>query len=135
MFVESPADPSRPWMDMPRADDEYQRRTLGWKPSGELPLHWLLQNSSNTNNLAKIASSFTRAFHIEDAAGIVSIDEIRHKLPGSKSEVVTRDWFPADCRYIGITAGASTPNNQIGEAIERIAEFRGTIDVPSLLGV
>ena len=50
MFVDSPADPMRPWLDMPRADDEYQRRTLGWKPSGELPFHWLLQNSSNTDN-------------------------------------------------------------------------------------
>src|SRR6185503_18880658 len=36
-------------------------------------------NSSNTYNLAKIASSFTRAFHIEDAQAIVNADEIRHK--------------------------------------------------------
>ena len=50
LFVEDPVDPSRPWKDMPRADDEYQRRTIGWKPSGELPMHWLLQNSSNTSN-------------------------------------------------------------------------------------
>jgi 4-hydroxy-3-methylbut-2-enyl diphosphate reductase len=92
-------------------------------------------NSSNTNNLTKIASSFTRTFHIEDAAAILSADEIRHKSAGSKQEMVTTAWFPDSSRIIGITAGASTPNNQIGEAIERIAGFRGTIDIPGILGV
>jgi len=50
LFVDNPVDADRPWQDMPRADDEYQRRTIGWKPSGELPMHWLLQNNSNTSN-------------------------------------------------------------------------------------
>ena len=92
-------------------------------------------NSSNTYNLARVASSFTRAFHIEDAAGIISADEIRHKPAGSKKEVTETGWFPESATTIGITAGASTPNNQIGEAIERIAGFRGTIDVANILGV
>jgi 4-hydroxy-3-methylbut-2-enyl diphosphate reductase IspH len=38
-------------------------------------------------------------------------------------------------KTIGITAGASTPNNQIGEAIERIVGFRGTMDIATILGV
>jgi 4-hydroxy-3-methylbut-2-enyl diphosphate reductase len=92
-------------------------------------------NSSNTNNLSRIASGFTKAYHIEDAQAILSAEEIRHKPVGSKHEVVTRDWFPATTRTIGITAGASTPNNQVGEAIERIAGFRGTMSVANLLGV
>lgn len=91
-------------------------------------------NSSNTNNLAKIASGFTPTFHIEDASSILSVDEIRHKPAGSKEEVVTRGWFTDQMRTIGITAGASTPNNQIGETIERILGFRGTIDLASILG-
>jgi 4-hydroxy-3-methylbut-2-enyl diphosphate reductase len=91
-------------------------------------------NSSNTNNLSKIASGFTQAYHIEDAAAILSEDEIRHKLPGTKEEVVSRGWLPAAARRIGITAGASTPNNQIGETIERIAGFRGNIDLGTILG-
>ena len=91
-------------------------------------------NSSNTNNLTKIAATFTPTFHIEDAEGILSMDEIRHKPAGGKSEVVTRGWFPPDARKIGITAGASTPNNQIGETIERILSFRATIDLPTILG-
>ncbi len=91
-------------------------------------------NSSNTNNLAKIASSFTRAFHIEDAAAILSSDEIRHKPAGKSTEVTTAGWLPDNARKIGITAGASTPNNQIGETIERILGFRGKINLAMLLG-
>jgi 4-hydroxy-3-methylbut-2-enyl diphosphate reductase len=92
-------------------------------------------NSSNTNNLAKIASNFTNAFHIEDASAIISADQIRHKSVVSRKEVIEGDWFPESASIIGITAGASTPNNQIGEAIERIAGFRGTIDIAQILGV
>lgn len=91
-------------------------------------------NSSNTNNLCKIAANFTRAFHIEDPAAILNADEIRHKLPGAKVETVTRDWLPVKVRTIGITAGASTPNNQIGETIERILSFRSTMDLATILG-
>ena len=92
-------------------------------------------NSSNTNNLTKIAANFAPTFHIEDAAAILSADEIRHKPAGRKEEVVARGWLPANARIIGITAGASTPNNQIGETIERIAGFRGTMDFANILGV
>jgi 4-hydroxy-3-methylbut-2-enyl diphosphate reductase len=92
-------------------------------------------NSSNTNNLTKIAAGFTRTFHIEDAAAILSGDEIRHKPAGTKEEVITRGWFPAEAHKIGITAGASTPNNQIGETIERIVSFRSTMDLLNLIGV
>ena len=89
-------------------------------------------NSSNTNNLAKIASKFTEAFHIEDAMSIVSAHEIRHKLPGTKEEIRTDDWLKPGPQIIGVTAGASTPNNQIGEVIERIVGFRDTIGVSEL---
>jgi 4-hydroxy-3-methylbut-2-enyl diphosphate reductase len=92
-------------------------------------------NSSNTNNLSKIATGFTPTYHIEDAAGILNANEIRHKPAGRKEEIVTRDWLPPEASKIGITAGASTPNNQIGETIERIVSFRGTMDYSSLLGV
>src|SRR5262245_39281283 len=92
-------------------------------------------NSSNTNNLSKIAVGFTPTYHIEDAGSILSVEEIRHKPAGSKEETVTRGWLPAEAKVIGITAGASTPNNQIGETIERIVSFRGTMDYATLLGV
>jgi 4-hydroxy-3-methylbut-2-en-1-yl diphosphate reductase len=90
-------------------------------------------NSSNTNNLTKIANNFTRTYHIEDAASLLSGEEIRHKPAGTREEVVTRGWLPEDVKAIGITAGASTPNNQIGETIERILSFRGTMDLVNLI--
>ena len=48
-FAENP-NPDRPWETMTRVDDEYQRKIIGLKPSGELPLHYLLQQRTNTNN-------------------------------------------------------------------------------------
>lgn len=89
-------------------------------------------NSSNTTNLARIASEFTRAFHIEDASSILGGEEILHKAPGRSGEVLTRDWLGAGPRTVGLTAGASTPNNQIGEAIERIVAFRDKMGVQVL---
>jgi len=91
-------------------------------------------SSSNTNNLTKIAATFTPTFHIQEAASIVDADTIRHKPAGSKEEVTTRGWFPDRARMIGITAGASTPNNQIGETIERMLAFRGTMDLATIIG-
>ena len=93
-------------------------------------------SSSNSSNLARICSTFAagRTFHIEDAAAILSADAIRYKPVGSKVEVEARGWFPEGARTIGITAGASTPNNQIGETIERILSFKGTMHLSSVLG-
>ena len=91
-------------------------------------------SSSNTNNLTKIAATFTPTFHIQEAASIVDADTIRHKPAGSKEEVVSRGWFPESARTIGITAGASTPNNQIGETIERMLGFRDTMDLATIIG-
>jgi 4-hydroxy-3-methylbut-2-enyl diphosphate reductase len=91
-------------------------------------------SSSNTNNLTKIAATFAPAFHIQEAASILDADTIRHKPAGSKEEVVTTGWFPQSARTIGITAGASTPNNQIGETIERMLAFRGTMELANIIG-
>jgi len=91
-------------------------------------------SSSNTNNLAKIAATFAPTFHIQDAASIIDADTIRHKPAGTKEEIVSHGWFPEKARTIGITAGASTPNNQIGETIERMLGFRCTIDLATIIG-
>ena len=86
-------------------------------------------NSSNTNNLAIIADEkVPRAFHIPDGSCIEG-DHIRHKPPGTpldaSEEVGEEDWLPSGPVRIGLTAGASTPNSQIGLAIDRILEARG----------
>ncbi len=82
-------------------------------------------NSSNTNNLARICSKHVTTYHISDAACIdTESSVIRHKPVDTEVEKEQADWLPG-LKRIGITAGASTPNNKMGEAIERILQTRG----------
>jgi 4-hydroxy-3-methylbut-2-enyl diphosphate reductase len=81
-------------------------------------------NSSNTNHLAALCAERVRTFHIADAIGIdPEHHTIRHRQQGQ--EVEEADWLPSGPLTIGITAGASTPNNKIGEAVVRICTSRG----------
>ncbi len=84
-------------------------------------------NSSNTLSLAALCSETVRTYHVEDAEDIdPASGVIRHRPLGSKSEVESSDWLPtAGPLRVGITAGASTPNNKIGEAVGRIFATRG----------
>ncbi len=90
-------------------------------------------NSSNTNHLAHICRQHTRTYHIQDATCIdTEKGTIRHKpeLDPKALEVEEGVWLPEGPFELGITAGASTPNNKIGEAVVRILMIRG-IEVPS----
>ncbi|HEV2670860.1 MAG TPA: 4-hydroxy-3-methylbut-2-enyl diphosphate reductase [Gemmatimonadales bacterium] len=84
-------------------------------------------NSSNTTHLAAICHDKVTTYHIEDAACIdIENGGIRHRPVGTLSAEARREnWLPAGPLTIGVTAGASTPNNKIGETIERIAALRG----------
>ncbi len=92
-------------------------------------------NSSNTCNLARLCAERVRTFHIVDAACLVSPDEVCHR-PASAGppvataqgprhdDVITRDWLSRrGPQSIGLTAGASTPTNIIGQVIETLAEL------------
>src|SRR5262245_25202375 len=84
-------------------------------------------NSSNTCNLARICAATRPTFHIADPDCLVSPDEIRHRPVGQKSEVVSRSWLPAGGSVtIGLTSGASTPDNLVGAAIDRLSTFTQT---------
>jgi len=83
-------------------------------------------NSSNTNHLAALCAERVPTYHVEDSACIVpQTRTIRHKLVGSHEAALAVDWLPAGARVVGVTAGASTPNNRVGEVIERIFATRG----------
>ncbi len=83
-------------------------------------------NSSNTNHLAKLCSTRSSTYHIADASCIdPATNAIRYKPVGATEEEVSTEWLSAGAKVIGITAGASTPNNKIGETIERILKIRG----------
>ncbi len=89
-------------------------------------------NSSNTNHLAHMCRSHTQTYHIEDAVCIdVDTGIIRHKplLDPDAPEVEEKNWLLSGPIQVGITAGASTPNNKIGEAVLRLLQLRG-VELP-----
>ena len=83
-------------------------------------------NSSNTCHLAALVRSRgVPVYHIEDADAVdPAARTLRHQPIGTKQEAVATDWL-GTARLIGMTAGASTPNNKIGETIVRICETAG----------
>jgi len=83
-------------------------------------------NSSNTCHLAALVHSRgVPVYHIEDADAIdTATGVIRHQPIGTKREAHAGRWL-GESRVIGITAGASTPNNKIGETVARICETAG----------
>jgi len=82
-------------------------------------------NSSNTTHLAALAGRSVPTYHIEDASCFDGRGGVRHKPSGSPGETRTEGWLPAGPLTIGLTAGASTPNNKIGEVVSAIAALRG----------
>lgn len=82
-------------------------------------------NSSNTTHLAEMCAGVVPAFHIEDEQGILDACRIRHKPAGSSEAAESEGWLPPGEAVIGITAGASTPNNKIGSVIERVLGLAG----------
>jgi 4-hydroxy-3-methylbut-2-enyl diphosphate reductase len=82
-------------------------------------------NSSNTGHLAELGSEKAPTYHVENEQGLVSADEIRYRDPKSGSVVTAHGWLSAGKLSIGVTAGASTPDNIVGRVIERLLEIRG----------
>jgi 4-hydroxy-3-methylbut-2-enyl diphosphate reductase len=84
-------------------------------------------NSSNTCNLARICAASRPTFHIADPDGLASPQQIRHRPIGGGAEVITQGWLPENGPIsLGLTSGASTPDNLVGAAIARITEFAAT---------
>lgn len=82
-------------------------------------------NSSNTTHLAVLASKYTTTYHIDDPASIFENGAIRHKRVSDLEIVEEKSWLPEKPFTLGITAGASTPNNKIGETIEKVMCLKG----------
>ncbi len=83
-------------------------------------------NSSNTANLARICASRLPTYHVADLDALESATVIRHKPVGAKSEVRTSGWLPPDGPVrVGLTAGASTPDNIIGAVVLKLSGFAG----------
>lgn len=91
-------------------------------------------NSSNTISLAALCAEQVTTFHIADPDDVdVAANRVRYRRIGAHhEEAELSPWIATDGPLrIGITAGASTPNNKIGEAIARVFRIRG-IDPASI---
>jgi 4-hydroxy-3-methylbut-2-enyl diphosphate reductase len=83
-------------------------------------------NSSNTCNLARICAEKVPTYHVADPGGLISPNEVRHRSVASKSETITTAWLPADRPVnIGLTSGASTPDNLVEEVVRTLDAFTG----------
>jgi 4-hydroxy-3-methylbut-2-en-1-yl diphosphate reductase len=81
-------------------------------------------NSSNTANLARICAASLPTFHIADPDCLVSPNEIHHRPVGAKGEIASAGWLPPEGPVrIGLTSGASTPDNLVGVAVARLEAF------------
>jgi len=89
-------------------------------------------NSSNTSHLAEMGEAKLPTYFIKNAAKMESHNLIRHYDQHAKKEIETRGWLPSGKITVGITAGASCPNNLIEDVIHRLFELRG-ISVQKLL--
>jgi 4-hydroxy-3-methylbut-2-en-1-yl diphosphate reductase len=88
-------------------------------------------NSSNTQALTRICAERLPTYHI-DGAACVEAEAIRHQPVGGHGEARAAAWLPPGPVRIGLTAGASTPNNVVGEVVARILALRGL--TPAQLG-
>ncbi|MBN9690933.1 MAG: 4-hydroxy-3-methylbut-2-enyl diphosphate reductase [Verrucomicrobia bacterium] len=90
-------------------------------------------NSSNTSHLAEMGEKVLPTYFIKNAAKMESVDRIQHWNQHIAQEVETRTWYPINRPVtVGITAGASCPNNLIEDTIRRLFELRG-VSVSSVL--
>ncbi|KAB2650343.1 MAG: 4-hydroxy-3-methylbut-2-enyl diphosphate reductase [Verrucomicrobia bacterium] len=82
-------------------------------------------NSSNTSHLAEMGEAKLPTYFIKNATKMISSDHIIHYDQHKKTEVETRAWLTSGKITIGVTAGASCPNNLIEDTIRRLFELRG----------
>jgi 4-hydroxy-3-methylbut-2-enyl diphosphate reductase len=90
-------------------------------------------NSSNTSHLAEMGEAKLPTYFIRNASRLESRDRIVHYNLHKREEIVTENWLPPRPLTVGITAGASCPNNLIEEAILRLFALHG-ISAERLLG-
>jgi 4-hydroxy-3-methylbut-2-enyl diphosphate reductase len=81
-------------------------------------------NSSNTANLARMCAAAHRTYHVADPDCLVSADDIRHRPVGAKAETVSHGWLPPTGPVnVGLTSGASTPDNLVAAVIAKLEAF------------
>jgi len=81
-------------------------------------------NSSNTGHLQEIAESKgVISYHIDGVERIGPGNTITHKDKGETDLQHTNNWLPEGEITIGVTAGASTPDQVVAQVIERTCQL------------
>jgi len=81
-------------------------------------------NSSNTSHLAEMGEARLPTYFIKNSSKMISDKKIIHFSMAKHTEIETESWLPSGEITVGVTAGASCPNNLIEETIRRLFEFR-----------
>jgi 4-hydroxy-3-methylbut-2-enyl diphosphate reductase len=80
-------------------------------------------NSSNTQNLARICAQRLPTYHIAAPEGLRSATTVVHRPVGATGETTTAGWLPGGHPRIGLTSGASTPDNIVEQVIRRLDAY------------
>ncbi|MEE2948114.1 MAG: 4-hydroxy-3-methylbut-2-enyl diphosphate reductase [Verrucomicrobiota bacterium] len=84
-------------------------------------------NSSNTSHLAEMGESKLPTYFIKDASEMESAERLHHYLQHTHEMALAENWLSSSGELtVGVTAGASCPNNLIEEVILRVYTLRGT---------
>nr|MBA3762829.1 4-hydroxy-3-methylbut-2-enyl diphosphate reductase [Chthoniobacterales bacterium] len=78
-----------------------------------------------TSHLAEMGEEKLPTFFVRNASRLLSTREILHYDLHERQEVIAEGWLPEGRLVVGITAGASCPNNLIEETLIRLFELRG----------
>ena len=83
-------------------------------------------NSSNTSHLAEMGEKVLPTYFIKNDHEICGSNLIRHWNQHSQEVEETKNWLSDSHVTIGLTAGASCPNNLIEDVICKLLELRGS---------
>ena len=84
-------------------------------------------NSSNTCNLARICAARVPTYHVAEPSGLLSATEIRYRSVETRQEVLATGWLPASGPVaVGLTSGASTPDNLVEAVVRTLERFLGS---------
>ena len=86
-------------------------------------------NSSNTTHLQEIGIEYgIPSYHIDAGSRLLEGNKIEHKPLGKDLEI-TENWLPDGEITVGITSGASTPDQAVEEVIQKILEAKSAVSV------
>jgi len=92
-------------------------------------------NSSNTCNLARLCDERVPTYQVASPEGLVSADEIRHRDLSTKAERLSSGWLPRTAHLrVGITSGASTPDNLVEQAVRAMDRLANAVGEASAEG-